>query len=212
LKNRKARRFEMSNEKMSEKQGDHVIHAPSTYAKLSEPFESFEAMNEAWVAFQTDLRVLRAKHRIRDLTVILEGAFMLDGEPAEARICAHNGSSLRKLPSLAFCYGEAKAEQEDHAGGAGEARGQARAAAVTGFSVFVCGRRERPTCSSHDCGRTSEAKCQHRVKRDGETAQCLRDVCRGCVVVVDAKTYCAAHGRVMKQKLLQPLTRTDSEQ
>ncbi len=91
---------------------DQVIHSPSTYAQLSEPFESLDAMNEAWMAFQGEVRELRKKHRVRDLTIICEGSFMMDGEPAEARICSHHGSSLRKLPSLAFCYGEAKAEQE----------------------------------------------------------------------------------------------------
>lgn len=83
---------------------------------------------------------------------------------------------------------------------------------MSGFSVFVCGRPARPKCSSHDCGRTSAAKCQYPVTRDGKRAECLLDVCRGCVVVVNEKTFCAAHGRAMKQKLSHPPTRTDSEQ
>lgn len=102
----------MPSESETEKPQDTVIHAPVTYAELSKPFESLDAMQEAWWAFQTELRELRAKHRVRDLTVILEGSFLQDGELAEARVCAHNGSSLRKLPTLAFAYGEAKAEQE----------------------------------------------------------------------------------------------------
>jgi hypothetical protein len=88
-----------------------VIHAPATYAKLSEPFESNEAINEAWFAFQKELYELRKKHRVRDLTLVLGGSFVQDGEPAEARITMHFGSSLNKLPALAFAYGEAKAEQ-----------------------------------------------------------------------------------------------------
>ncbi len=69
------------------------------------------------------------------------------------------------------------------------------------FTVFECGRLERPKCSSHDCSRHSEAKCQYLIREKrvgGETRECLREVCRGCVVEIDGKTYCAAHGRALK--------------
>lgn len=90
---------------------EDVIRSPETYATLSEPFESHEAINEAWFAFQKELYELRKKHRVRDLTLVLGGSFIQDGEPAEARVSMHFGSSLNKLPALAFAYGEAKAEQ-----------------------------------------------------------------------------------------------------
>ena len=67
------------------------------------------------------------------------------------------------------------------------------------FTVFTCGVK-RASCSSHDCSRPSAAKCQHPVKRDGEQTECLRAVCLGCVVAVEGKTYCAAHGRVVSRK------------
>lgn len=102
----------MPDETKAEKSQGTVAHAPSTYAELSKPFDSLDALNDGYVAFQQELRELRAKHRIRDLTVIMEGSFLQDGEPAEARVCTHHGSSLRKLPALAYAYGEAKAEQE----------------------------------------------------------------------------------------------------
>jgi hypothetical protein len=72
---------------------------------------------------------------------------------------------------------------------------------VSGVTVFVCGRPPRPKCSSHDCGRKSEARCQYPIREKrpgGATSECLREICRGCVVVIDSKTYCAAHGRAMK--------------
>lgn len=72
------------------------------------------------------------------------------------------------------------------------------ATSKAGLSYFSCGRRQREKCSSHDCTRPSEARCQHPVKVKGETTECLRHVCRGCVVVVDGKTFCAAHGRAAK--------------
>ena len=96
----------------TEEQEPEVIHSPETYATLSEPFESLDAINAALMAFQKELYELRKKHRIRDLTVICEGSFLQDGEASEARVCSHYGSSLRKLPALAYAYGEAKAEQE----------------------------------------------------------------------------------------------------
>lgn len=103
----------MSEEQSAgEAPSDKVTHNPRLYEKLSEPFESLDAMNEAWLAFQTELRELRAKHRVRDVTIIMEGSFLQDGEVGEARVCTHNGNSLRKLPALAFAYGEAKAEQD----------------------------------------------------------------------------------------------------
>jgi hypothetical protein len=108
---------------------EKVIHAPATYAELSKPFESLEAINDAWLAFQRELYELRKKHRIQDLTVICEGSFLRDGEAAEARVCSHYGSSLRKLPALAYAYGESKAEQEkmlSEAEQAGARRGRLR--------------------------------------------------------------------------------------
>jgi hypothetical protein len=80
-------------------------------------------------------------------------------------------------------------------------------------SFFACGRPKRAKCSSHDCSRYSEAKCQYPIREKrigGTTTDCLREVCRGCVVVIDSKTYCAAHGRALK--LRPAVTRTDSEQ
>jgi hypothetical protein len=102
----------MSKETTIEDENGKVIHAAGLYAEMSVPFGSIDELNDAWMAFQTELRELRKKHRVRDVTIICEGSFMLDGEPAEARVCSHTGSTLRKLPSLAFAYGEAKAEQE----------------------------------------------------------------------------------------------------
>lgn len=89
-----------------------VTQNPSLYHQLSEPFASLDACNEAFLAFQRELYDLRKKHRIRDLTVICEAAIVQDGDVGDVRVCSHFGSSLRKLPALAFAYGEARAEQE----------------------------------------------------------------------------------------------------
>ncbi|HKY40667.1 MAG TPA: hypothetical protein VJN18_32250 [Polyangiaceae bacterium] len=83
---------------------------PKLYAQMCKPFESIEEANAALQAFVDEIYELRAKHRIRDVTLLCEIAVDYEGEEREFRITNHFGSELRKLPLLAYGYGEAKAE------------------------------------------------------------------------------------------------------
>lgn len=89
-----------------ETEEENVVRSPETYAKLSEPFESNEEINQAWFAFQKELYELRKKHRVRDLTLVLGGSFMQDGEPAE-EFCT--GSFAPRRAKQLFCDSKCKA-------------------------------------------------------------------------------------------------------
>lgn len=66
---------------------------------------------------------------------------------------------------------------------------------LSGFSYFSCGRRDRVSCSSHDCSRPGMLVCTHPVKRDGEPGHCKRAVCERCATLVDGNVLCAPHAR-----------------
>lgn len=91
------------------------MNNPAKYREMCVPFESVDAANEALGAFQKELRELRQKHRIRDVTF----AMAVDIKSPEhqggefvARVTGHIGNSSIHLELSAYALGEARAEAE----------------------------------------------------------------------------------------------------
>ena len=87
------------------------IEDPGLYRRLSEPFPSFNAANDAINAFNVDLRAIREKHKIPDIVfVIAVSAIGDDGDVGDFVLGGGHGDGL-KDESL-FAYGFAKAQSE----------------------------------------------------------------------------------------------------
>lgn len=86
---------------------------PATYRRLSVPFPTVEASNEALTAFFEEVRAARERHRIPDVIVLAEISVMIDGEEVRGSAHAHNGDSSRILPMLAREFGAAQQRHEE---------------------------------------------------------------------------------------------------
>lgn len=82
------------------------IKDPSLYRRMSEPHESIETANAAWLAFYDDVRAVREKHRIPDVLIVAELAFINNGEEAHAPVCSTIGNARIAVELAAFAYGQ----------------------------------------------------------------------------------------------------------
>ena len=90
-----------------------VIRAPEVYRRMSEPFVNLVEANDALGAFQSELRELRIKHRIRDVAVVIAvNVESADGEGV-AQITCHVGNPSEQEAMFAFGLGQARAERKD---------------------------------------------------------------------------------------------------
>lgn len=81
-------------------------HDPANYRAMCEPFASQEVADAAVTEFFNDLEVLRKKHRIKDVTVVVETSARLDNdEEGYFTASLHLGDQLNKLRMLAVAYG-----------------------------------------------------------------------------------------------------------
>jgi hypothetical protein len=82
------------------------INDPSLYRRMSEPHESLEAANAAWLAFYADVRAAREKHRIPDVLIVAELPFIDNGEESRAPVCSTIGNARIAVELAAFAYGQ----------------------------------------------------------------------------------------------------------
>lgn len=93
------------------------IRCPALYRKLSEPFASSEAVNEAFVAFIEELRALREKHKLADVHVIVSGNMLArDGEEIPYIVTGHQGDTHKIEAMCAYSQGLAAADRQQETG------------------------------------------------------------------------------------------------
>ena len=87
---------------------------PALHRKLSEPFPSLEAANEALDNFQAEFRELRAKHRIPEVLVVV-GVNVIYASGAEGRAMTtmFNGNSMLRTAMAAYAYGFCQQEDRE---------------------------------------------------------------------------------------------------
>jgi|ERR1017187_4388081 hypothetical protein len=97
---------------MADKQGK-LFNDPALYRKLSEPFATLDEADAATDAFLVELRELRAKHRIADVSLILGINVM--GEDGEGRMLlqSHVGDTHLAESMLAYAYGAETALRQE---------------------------------------------------------------------------------------------------
>lgn len=84
------------------------------YHKLSEPFESPEAAENAFAAFWDEFYELRNKHKLPDVYVIAAIAIRYpDGETGSVMASLHAGDELRREPMVAWAYGRESALRQE---------------------------------------------------------------------------------------------------
>ena len=90
------------------------IYDPENYYKMSEPFESEDACNDAVAAFHEELRELRKKHRIRDCLVVCYGSTKSeDGSINEFMQYTHMGSTTNEVVMAAYVFGQTQASARE---------------------------------------------------------------------------------------------------
>ena len=91
-----------------------IKNDPENYYKLSEPFESSDACNEALTKFHEELSELRKKYKIRDLLVVTYGSVKYeDGKVSDFMQHSGFGNSINQLPMSAYAYGQLQAENRE---------------------------------------------------------------------------------------------------
>ena len=91
-----------------------VVNDLDNYYKMSEPFESTDAANKAISTFYEELSLLRKKHKITDLLVVIKGSVKYsDGRLGEFIQHSNFGSSLNVGVMAAYAYGQAQADHEE---------------------------------------------------------------------------------------------------
>lgn len=91
----------------------NVTHNPAHYRRMSEPFATVEASNEALAAFFADVQAARDKHQIAEVVVLCEVACMADDEEVRGAARSTHGDSARVLPMLAREFGAEQARHEE---------------------------------------------------------------------------------------------------
>lgn len=87
---------------------------PDTYEAMQQPFESADAANEAMRAMFKDLGELRKKHRMANVTMVVNMRVRYpDKKVGETISWVHYGDSLREESMLAFAYGQASADRRE---------------------------------------------------------------------------------------------------
>ena len=79
-----------------------IKNDPENYYKLSEPFESSDACNEALTKFHEELSELRKKYKIRDLLVVTYGSVKYEDPTFSFPCIANRYRCLRLRERSAF--------------------------------------------------------------------------------------------------------------
>lgn len=86
---------------------------PDRYRMCSEPFANSEAADAAVRAFLDEVEAARVKHRVADVTYIIQDSLKSeDGEPGMFIITGHQGDSLKQEAMLAYALGRCQKERE----------------------------------------------------------------------------------------------------
>ena len=89
------------------------IDDPALYRKLCEPFPSVEAADEALRNFNAELRELRVKYKIPDISLVLRLICTTDaGTEGEIFLSAHHGDILLEETMLAWAFGYAQSQRQ----------------------------------------------------------------------------------------------------
>lgn len=83
-------------------------HDPATYRRLSEPFKSRDEALVALEAFHAEVRALREKHHIRDVSMVWGFSCMTPEGEIEMAGQAHIGDVNREVGMLAWALGRAE--------------------------------------------------------------------------------------------------------
>jgi len=87
---------------------------PENYYKMSEPFESPDAANEALSKFHEELGKLRKKHKITDVLIVTHGSIRYeDGKVGHFMNHSAYGSSRNQESMAAYVYGQTQAEHRE---------------------------------------------------------------------------------------------------
>jgi len=92
--------------KSDQKSLEGVTNDPATYEAMRVPHESAESVQDALRAFMADVKAARIKHRITDVSLVLQPRYLRDEEPTACVLVMHLGEGLQCLPMLAQAYGE----------------------------------------------------------------------------------------------------------
>lgn len=86
---------------------------PDRYRMCSEPFADSEAADEAIRAFLDDVEASRVKHRIADVSYIIQDSLVTENDaPGMFIITGHQGDSLKREAMLAYALGQCQKERE----------------------------------------------------------------------------------------------------
>ena len=85
---------------------------PERYAKCSQPFADAAEARAAVDAFLADISMLREKHLISDVEVIIKDSTGKGEDTGAFMWSAHFGNSLEREAMLAYAYGSAQKDRE----------------------------------------------------------------------------------------------------
>ena len=87
---------------------------PENYYKMSEPFESADACNDALAAFYEGIGELRKKHRIRDVLIVTYGSVRYEGGKL-GDFMQHStfGNQMNEVPMAAYVFGQTQASARE---------------------------------------------------------------------------------------------------
>lgn len=91
-----------------------ITNDPENYYKLSAPYESEDAADEAISKFYEELGELRKKHKIPDLLIVIKATVRhKDGKVGQMMGQYAYGSTLDHLAMAAYVYGQLQAEHKE---------------------------------------------------------------------------------------------------
>lgn len=86
---------------------------PDRYRMCSEPFADSDEADRAVRAFCDELEAARVKHRIADVSYIIQDSMQTEsGEPGMFIITGHQGDSMKREAMLAYALGQCQKERE----------------------------------------------------------------------------------------------------
>lgn len=100
---------------MSEGEQGTLVHDPTTYAAMAQPFDSMDAAHDAMGGFEAAVREARKKHGIRDIYVIINDTAVGlhgDGSAGQFMVSFAMGDSRAMLPLVAWAFGKEQAEHD----------------------------------------------------------------------------------------------------
>lgn len=90
-----------------------IINDPANYRKLSEPFASKDAANEALQSFCDEVGEARKRHGIANVIIIIKDSCMYGEEPGDFLNLYQLGSSLEHESMVAYAFGAIRAERNE---------------------------------------------------------------------------------------------------